>query len=347
MSLFGKNSGNVKQYDYVDYEHGPVYRFFSSMGTHITKLMMVNIMFIVSNIPMMLLGFAYCLIFLPMINSTFQPKNFVSYMSEMGIVGNEAISNSVGGDAAYQVYYLIIVFCVMFLLGSLLICVGPFQAGYSLIYRNIARGTGTFVWDDFKEGVRKNWKQSSIAMVISLVVSATIFLAIAFYLNNFSNHKIGVGIATAFVVLFFIFSAVQNMVYMMIVSLELPLKKIYNNAIRFFLIKFGPCIGILAISILVLLVVPFLLLITTTYFAYAIAVMLYLSVAFALVQYMFAFFTWEQIDIFIIKPTQAAAVSSEESSSEEDIPNEVEVSDETEVTSDESSDNDEGTSSEN
>ena len=304
------NLNKVSNEDYVPEQHGPVYNFFYSIKTHLFTIMSVNLLFLVFNIPMMLVAFGFVLFFLPYINNVFVPENFVQFMFDSGVVGNQSI-NDVGSDAAYQIYYLIVLFCVMFLLGSTLLVIGPFQAGFTQVYRNLYRQEGVFLFTDFKEGMKNNWKQSLAASLISVVVTALCLLATGFYLNIGTSW--GTAIGTFFVILFFVFIIIQNMVYMMIVSRELSLKKIYKNALLFFLLKFGPCLGLVLMLIVMLIIIPSFLLITTTYFAYAVAVFYYLTLVFGLVQYTMAYFTGEVIKEYM------SPMDAEEEAGEEEI----------------------------
>lgn len=290
-------SKKVPEDDYVYEEHGPVVSYFSSLWTHFLKIMSVNLMFVICNIPMLIFAAFFAFYFLPKINDVFDLNNFTAFMTSLGLSGNESI-NDVGTDAVYQVYYLIILFCAMFLTGSGLLCIGPFQAGFSMIYRNMYRQDGVFLFSDFKEGVKKNWKQSLIASIISIVVTSLILMAIAFYHVNFGN--VGTAITTFFVILFAVFVVIQNVVYSLIVSVDLPLTKIYRNAFLFFLLKPGPCLGLILAEFVALLAIPYLLLFTTVYFAYAIAVFYYLILIFAVTQYMMAYFAGEMIKTYII-----------------------------------------------
>ena len=319
------NLKRVPKEDYVPEQHGPVYNFFYSIKTHLFTLMSANVLFLVFNIPMMLVSFGFTLFFLPYTNSVFIPENFAQFMYDSGVVGNQSI-NDVGTDAAYQIYYLIVLFCVMFLLGSTLLVIGPFQAGFSQIYRNLYRQEGVFLFTDFKEGMKNNWKQSLAASLISFVVTALCLLATGFYLNIGTSW--GTAIGTFFVILFFVFIIIQNMVYTMIVSRELPLRKIYKNAFLFFLLKFGPCLGLALMLIVTLIIIPSFLLITTTYFAYAVVVFYYLTFIFGFVQYTIAYFTGELIKEYMAPmdaeedpeeddETDAESESSEESTEEE------------------------------
>ena len=98
---------------------------------------------------------------------------------------------------------------------------------------------------------------------------------------------------------FFAFLIINNMVHYLIATVELPLKKIYKNAVLFFLIKFIPCVGLILLEVGLLIAVPCILLFTTTYFAYAIAVVYYFTVAFVLCQYTMSFFTNEMVNKYM------------------------------------------------
>ena len=303
--------------DYVPEAHGPVYRFFSTFGTHFMQIMSVNVLFMIFNIPMMLVAFGYALFFLPQISSFFEPDTFVSIMNQAGLIGNEAVQNDVGADAAYQLYYIIMVFCVMFFMGSSLINFGPFQAGFSMIYRNLYRESGVFLWTDFKDGVRKNFKQSFANMIISLIITAMILTGLGYY--SHLESRVGTVVTIFFIFMFCVFIVIKNMADQMIVSVDLPLAKIYKNAFLFFLLRFGPCLGLIGVLVILMVIFPFALFATTAYFAYAMAIIFYLTVAHALTQYMFAFFTGELISEFIGKAPSAAEEEEDEASLEDEI----------------------------
>ncbi len=297
------NLKKVSSEDYVEVEHGPVYNFLYSLKTHFLSLMSVNLLYCLFNIPMFFVAFAFSIFILPILNSTFVPANFVQFMADAGLVGNESI-NDIGAEASYQLYYLLVVFCVMFFVGSSLFSVGPFQAGFSRIFRNLYRQEGIFIFSDFKDGMKDNWKQGLCSMFVSILVTTLSLLSIGFYLNQGTTW--GTVFGTFFVVFFFVFIIIQNMVNQMIVSVDMSLGKMYRNAFLFFLLKFGPCVGLLGVTVLLLLVIPFALILTTTYAAYGVLVFYYLTFIFVVVQYMFAFFTGEMITTYIGKAPNPA-----------------------------------------
>lgn len=319
-----KSKVPTEDIEYDEYSHGPVYRFFRGYFTYFLKFMSVNALFLVFNIPSMLIAFAFCLVFMPNFNSVFIPENFANYVAELGIVGNEAI-NDVGTDAAYQIYYLIIVVSVMFLIGSLVVAIGPLQSGFATIYKNIARNNGTFMVSDFKDGVKKNWKQSLKNTFVSLIVSAILLFGIGFYANHFG--QIGTAASVFFTVLFCMFIVVQNILNYMIVTIDLPLGKLYKNAILFLFLKLFPYAGLFIVSILFFIIIPALLMFTTTYFGYAVAIIFYFGFAFCFVHYAFAFLTNETIDTYILPKTKKIQDALKNANTDEELDEENEDED--------------------
>ena len=287
MSIFKQKK--VTDVDYVEEEHGSVYTFFSTFWTHILQIMATNMLTVVFNIPAMVIAYFYTVYFLPKISSNLEIDNFVNYMVSLGIYGQQSLANDIAGeDAAYQLYFLLVLCVVMFFVSSCLICVGPFQAGFSQIYRHIRRQSGISVFQDFKQGVAENVKQSLGAMLVSLVVTAVCLLAIGFYVNL--GTAAGWFIGTLFIVLLVVFMFIQNLVYQIMVSRSLPLRKIYRNAFIFFLLSFGTSAVIVILDIILCLVVPFILLMYTSYLTLGLYVFLYLFIMIAFVQYMNAYY---------------------------------------------------------
>ncbi len=318
-------------------ERGPIYKFFSIYGTNFSKLTLTNFMFLVLNIPSMLISIFLTLKFLPKINSVFVPENFAAFMAEAGYEVNEQIS-ATGTDVVSQLYYIIILFCVMFLMGSLLVCVGPFQAGFAHLYRNLYRGDSIYPLQDFKKGVKNNLRQSIVVSIISFIVTVVCLLAISFYGN--AGTKFGTVVSVLFMVILLAFIAIQHIVYQMIVTVDLPLSKVYRNAFFFFLMRFIQFAVMTVVIILLLFLLPFIFISSFTYFGYGLAIIYYLTMAFVLCQFMMAYYSADMINTFIVKKLQAPAESEEESddddSSDEDSDEEEDPDDE----SDEESDDD-------
>lgn len=260
--------------------------FFTSGWSHLVRLMSANVLFIVFNIPSIVICFLLSFLFLPVLIPAFDWESFVYIQTSEG----KALFSS-------ELYFLLVIFFITFLLSGLLVCIGPFQAGFTQVYRDIRNGTSFSLFGSFKNGL-KYWKKSLGAMFIGIVISSIFMLAISFYLNFVSG--IGIVIGAVFIVLLVFFILIQNYVYNLIVSTDLKLGKIYKNAILFVLIRFIPSILLSLVVVLSYYLIPFVLLMSASYLTLGIFVFLYSFLVISWVQYLLSYYSGVLIDRYVL-----------------------------------------------
>lgn len=292
--------------DFSERAKGPFAHFFMSGWNHLVRLMAVNALFLLFNIPAIAIAFLYGVVFLPGLVNAFYLSKFITVPNNVGLV-----LSAENTQLSFQLVSLLFVFFVVSMVASLLICVGPFQAGFAQVYKDIRNGTSVSLFSSFKTGLKENWKKSLGAMFIGMIFSAVIILAVDFYMNLGSD--VGIVIATIFCVLYFAFILVQNFVYNLMVSTDLKLGKIYKNAILFILLRFGPCLTLGIVVALFYIVIPFVLLMSSSYTTLGIFVFLYSFVVISWVQYGMAFYTGQLIDRYVAADEEAPLENSEES----------------------------------
>lgn len=292
--------------DFSERAKGPFAHFFMSGWNHLVRLMAVNALFLLFNIPAIAIAFLYGVVFLPGLVNAFDLSKFITVPNNVGLV-----LSAENTQLSFQLVSLLFVFFVVSMVASLLICVGPFQAGFAQVYKDIRNGTSVSLFSSFKTGLKENWKKSLGAMFIGMIFSAVIILAVDFYMNLGSD--VGIVIATIFCVLYFAFILVQNFVYNLMVSTDLKLGKIYKNAILFILLRFGPCLTLGIVVALFYIVIPFVLLMSSSYTTLGIFVFLYSFVVISWVQYGMAFYTGQLIDRYVAADEEAPLENSEES----------------------------------
>lgn len=144
-----------------------------------------------------------------------------------------------------------------FILGSIFICipiltVGPAQAGFTYILRNYSREEHAFLWWDFKDNAKRNFKESLIISIIDLVIFVVVLFDIRAYFL-FSKGSFLMSLASGFLILAFVIYMMMHMyIYPMLVTFKLSVKQIYRNALLFAMMKFLPNLGILLICAAVL-----------------------------------------------------------------------------------------------
>ena len=304
--------------------------------SHAFDFMSVNVLFVVFNIPAMLVSFFYSLLFMPMILSLMEKSNFTDYIIKSGLIDGATAATANGIAQINQLYYVIILVFAMFFMGSGLICIGPFQAGFYQIFRNTYRKEKVSIFADFKQGMKGNAKQSLVAMLISLPIVALLLYGIGYYLHHFD--KVGVGIATLLFILLMIFSVIQNLVYSMMVSIDLPLSKLYRNAFILMLVELFPVIGIILLEVVLLVLVPFILFFSVPSIGGAIAILLYLTFSFGFCQFLYGNLCGNMITKYVAKD-KPVAPSVDDLDVSEDDSEEREDSEEASFDSDDATDN--------
>lgn len=118
---------------------------------------------------------------------------------------------------------------------------GLANVGITNVTRNIARDKHSFGLSDFFETIKKNWKQGLIAGIINILISVVNAFAVYFYFFHRSSSKIGgitdvLGLAVCLFIAF-VFAVMQYYLWTMIITFNLPLKKIYINSFKFVFIN--------------------------------------------------------------------------------------------------------------
>jgi len=115
------------------------------------------------------------------------------------------------------------------------VTIGPALAGLFYVLRNFSRRQHAFVWMDFKDAVKTNWKKATAVFFINSAVWLALFFALYFYWAM-SAESVIMTVALAITFAFaFLFAFMNFYLYTMLVTFDLSLKKLYKNA---FLLSF-------------------------------------------------------------------------------------------------------------
>ena len=278
---------------------GPFAHFFISGWNHLVRLMGVNVLFLLFNIPSLAIAFGFSIVFMPGLVSAFNLNKFISITAD---AGTEVVS--------YQLLSLLMVFFVISVTASLLICIGPFQTGFAQVYKDIRNGTSVSLFGSFKVGLKENWKKALVSMFIGIFLSAVFILAVSFYLNM--KTDLGIVIGTVFCVLYVAFILVQNFAYNLMVTTDLKLGQIYKKSLLFLLIRFGHCLALGIVVILFYILIPFVLLMSASYTTLGIFIFLYSFLVIAWVQYGLSYYTGRLIDRYVAEDEEPSEENSEE-----------------------------------
>ena len=224
------------------------FRFWDIFGRKFTHFVRVNLVYVLTSIPTFLLVFfltglvSSAILEVPSLQSLLQ--NLAQQTAE-----NMGDSNLVT-QQLNQMIFMVDLFMrfVLTYLFVILWGMGPATAGLTYVLRNFAREEHAWIWSDFKDALKSNFKQSAIVFFIDLVVFVLFYVAFAFYLQM--SGFLG-AMRYVIVVIAIVYTMMHFYLYPMMVTFQLSLKDLYRNALLFAIGKLPSNLLILAILLLV------------------------------------------------------------------------------------------------
>lgn len=107
--------------------------------------------------------------------------------------------------------------------------VGLADAGLTFITRNFARERFAFIWEDYIETIKKNWKQALPIGIINLVISLILLFDIQFFYTSGEGISGILMLALIFFVSL-VFVWMRYYIPLLIITFKLSAKQIYKNS---------------------------------------------------------------------------------------------------------------------
>ena len=200
------------------------FRFFDIFFRKFWHFVRLNLLYAVISIP------AFFIIFF-----------LAGYISN-GFLGTENAQNLLhtlaeqsGGDPAEWVarmqflFDVVVRFSVAYLFMNIW-GLGPSTAGITYVLRNFAREEHAWIWIDFRDALKANFKQSILVFIIDLLAFVLFFFAIRFYI--LMGGVVGLLRYVVYVVAI-LYTFMHLYIYPLMVTFKLSLKNIYRNALLF------------------------------------------------------------------------------------------------------------------
>jgi len=178
------------------------------------KIVQLNLLYTLFSIPMLVL-----LYFLAPVSTDFTAR----------IVQSSGLDAS--AEAALQAG-----FRVMFALGILSLWgSGPASAGTAYIMRCFAREEHAWIWSDFWDKFKSNFKQASIVIIVDIVVLMLEINAMMFYFSIFKNTNDTMWLIITYMsfLLFVLYTFIHFYIYQIMVTFECTMVQLYRNALIF------------------------------------------------------------------------------------------------------------------
>lgn len=157
---------------------------------------------------------------------------------------------------------------------------GLFTPGATKVIRNWARDEHSFVWSDFWEAVRQNWRQSLPVSFLNGLFNFLTLVGFHFYRTQMQSSVVWMFPLALLMMFYMVWRLAQMVIYMMMVTYELNLRSLIRNALLITLGSLPKAIGIKLLTYVVPLLALALMLIAPNLQVYVIMVLVLLYAAF-------------------------------------------------------------------
>ncbi|MBE6629259.1 MAG: hypothetical protein E7624_00235 [Ruminococcaceae bacterium] len=207
--------------------------FFKLLWRKLGKLLSVNLMSVVRFLPLVAILFIYLFgrqtttaespVFTPLLGAQLLGGDPVS-ATLLGLFGEQQ-------DAAFPTTGATVVMLILFAFTA--ITWGWQTVGSTYNLRSLVRGDSCFLWSDYFYAIKKNFRQGLIVGLID-VVAIGVLLFDWYYFNTLA------GLNFAFSIMYFvtlaliiIYASMRFYIYPMMITFDLPIKKLIKNAFIF------------------------------------------------------------------------------------------------------------------
>ena len=202
-----------------------------------------------------------------------------------------------------------ILFTTLLFLFPCIAITGPATAGVSYVTRNWARDEHAFIWSDFKDAVKENWKQSLVVSVITGAMPLVVYTAWTFYGDMATRSPLAVVPQVLVLMLGIIWALAVTYMHPLIVSYRQSLGQILRNAVLLAVARLPMSIGIRLLHMVPLAIFFLIALWGNTLIAIMVGALYYVIIGFSLSRFITASYTNGVFDRFINARIEGAKVN--------------------------------------
>ena len=208
--------------------------FFKQFGRKFSKIISINILMIFQIIPLLLCAYLYIFV-MPKTSSLNYPEFAALFGAQEAA---QTLSGSLNlGLLSYQfplptfnntyIYWIIGAILLVYV-----ITYGWQKVGSIYVIRGLVRGDSVFIFSDYFYAIKKNLKQGLILGIIDCVIMGTLAYNMFFFLNTPSN-MLSDFIYVMTIALIIIYIIFRFYTYLMVVTFNIKLTKMFKNALIF------------------------------------------------------------------------------------------------------------------
>ena len=281
-----------------DLEKGAFAQFFSILGRRFWKLIMLNMMYLLLSLPVIVLSWFISSFLLWQVFPQFEPTALLERMATL----QPDLSAEVRGQLVFFILLIAQILAVALSMGTALHVLGPVHAGMTFAYRNYARDRHVFLWMDFRETFKQNWKPALLTGAINFVAHFLLLFAISFY-SRIALPAFISALLITILIIFGLLLVISNIyLWQMMITIDIPYKNLWKNAFIFALARLPFNLLLLLATGLIFVGLPLLFIFLLPSFELSLLLTLiwYFCFAFSLNWLLHNFYAHRVIDRFIL-----------------------------------------------
>jgi len=316
-----------------DLPHNRRELFRDTLKTRLSGLCRINLLYMLIFLPAMLVMMYFYTSGISTLTNlaVIEQNDYASYVeqaaaNETEVTMTEDQYNEIkNSDLRYGDFVKSLLFRMLLWLMPCLAITGPFTAGLSYVTRNWARDEHAFIWTDFKDAVKANWKQSLILSVITSIIPLAVYVGWEFY-GEMAEKNIIMMVPQVLVVLVaFLWSISITYMHPLAVTYELKMKDLLRNGLLLGVARLPMSVGIRLLHCIPALIGAALMWFWSPMIGALILFSYYVLIGFAISRFITASYTNAVFDRFINPKIEGAKVNQGLYKAEDDEDDEEEL----------------------
>ena len=289
--------------------------FSDTLRTRLSALCRLNLLYMLIFLPAMIVIMSHYSNALSAASTLMmvEQNDYASYVEQVTEAGQETRFteeqfNELKNGFPYEQAMDSVIFQMLLWLVPCLAITGPFTAGLSYVTRNWARDEHAFIWSDFKDAVKANWKQSLVLSVITSVIPLAVYVGWKFYGQLAAQNPIMFIPQVLIVLVALIWAISITYMHPLAITYELKMKDVLRNGLLLGVARLPMSVGIRLLHC-----VPFLIAAALSWFWNPMIGMMilfawYVLIGFSLSRFITASYTNAVFDRFINPRIEGAKV---------------------------------------
>ena len=206
---------------------------------------------------------------------------------------------------------------------------GPVQAGLAYVTRNWSRDEHAFIWADFKDAVKENWKQGLGVSAITSVLPITIYVGYQFYGQQALDNIVFMVPQMLLLMVGLVWALSLTFLYPMMVTYRVSFGQLIKNSVVMAIGRLPQTAGVRLIMLIPTIISLAVFMFTGSLIALLALGIYYVLIGFALARFVYASFTNGVFDRYINAHMEGVEINRG-LAKEEDLDEEEDEAEETE-----------------